>query len=153
MNDDIKNSLIEDAKKYDDYNIWVGDVGYQDWMSEYCADPDSISESENLKIDKLLRIIFEQAQILKISQVRYEIRNAIGKAESPAPAGFEWTDYFVNYLTFYADDDESAIEHVERLQRLHDDRVPEEVKNDSDSWDRSPCYVDCLYRGEAKLEI
>lgn len=64
MNEEIKNKLLEEAKKYcyDNYRLFEAEIGWQDWMNEYtnAADGEEASESEIAEIhDELMEIFFE----------------------------------------------------------------------------------------------
>ena len=64
MNNEIRNKLIADAKKYgyDNYKLFESEIGWQDWMNEFtnAADGEEASESEITEINnELMEIFFE----------------------------------------------------------------------------------------------
>lgn len=65
IDDEIVEKLIKEAKKYEayDFNLFVAEIGWEDWMNEFtdAEDGDPISEKESEEIDKILKQIFESA--------------------------------------------------------------------------------------------
>ena len=76
--------------------------------------------------------------------IKYEIKNAISKAGGPAPGNHHWSEWYLDNHQFFTADLKTAFKFCEKLQAMHDSRVPEEVKS-SKNYDNAPLYKMCLY--------
>ena len=65
INEEVKNHLITEAKKYDaeDYNLFESELGWEDWMNDFTEseDGEEASESEINNINNELKKIFKEA--------------------------------------------------------------------------------------------
>ena len=63
MRTEIRNKIKESAKKYnsEDFNLFIAEEGWQDWMNEYteAAEGEEITESECKAIEKIQKEIFD----------------------------------------------------------------------------------------------
>lgn len=53
---EIIKHLEKEAKKYNEkeYNLFVAEIGWEDWMEYYVEEEDYITEAEYEQIDKIL---------------------------------------------------------------------------------------------------
>lgn len=65
INEETRNSLIAEAKKYgaDEFELFTAELGWQDWMNAYteAEEGEEITEKEASEIDKDLKAIFKEA--------------------------------------------------------------------------------------------
>lgn len=76
MNDKERNQIKAIAKAYSDaeYDQYLSDIGWQDWMQEYCKSDSELIESEVYTINSILENIWNQVhdelEVLKLTEVQ-----------------------------------------------------------------------------------